>query len=67
MVIGTLGGALFVFALTVWVFAGAVILGGIFAAIGAVVAFLAFLFMAGVLYRVDRYRGANQRVVKFFE
>lgn len=67
LVVGTLGGALFVFALTVWVLAGALVLGLVFAAIGALVAFLAFLFMAGILYRVDRYRGANGRVVKFFE
>jgi hypothetical protein len=31
------------------------------------VAVLAFLFMAGILYRVDRYRGANQRRVELFE
>lgn len=67
LVVGTLGGALFVFALTVWVFGGAVIAGFLLAAAGAAIAFLAFLFMAGILYRVDRYRGANQRVVKFFE
>ena len=36
-------------------------------AFGAVVAALAFLFMAGILYRVDRYRGATQRRVEFFE
>ncbi len=67
LVIGTLGGALFVFALTVWVLAGAVVIGLVLATVGALVAFLAFLFMAGILYRVDRYRGANRRVVKFFE
>jgi hypothetical protein len=67
LVVGTLGGALFVFALTEWVFAGVVVLGLIVAALGALVAFLAFLFMAGILYRVDRYRGTNRRVVKFFE
>jgi hypothetical protein len=67
LVVGTLGGALFVFALTVWLLAGALVLGAVFAAIGATVAFLAFLFMAGILYRVDRYRGVNGRVVKFFE
>ena len=67
LVVGTLGGALFVFALTVWVFAGAFVLGILFSAVGAAVAFLSFLFMAGILYRVDRYRGANRRVVRFFE
>jgi len=35
--------------------------------VGAVVAALAFLFMAGILYRVDRYRGANERRVELFE
>jgi hypothetical protein len=35
--------------------------------VGAVVAVLAFLFMAGILYRVDRYRGANLRRVELFE
>jgi hypothetical protein len=35
--------------------------------IGAVVASLSFLFMVGILYRVDRYRGAAQRRVEFFE
>jgi hypothetical protein len=36
-------------------------------AVGAVVAALGFLFIAGILYRVDRYRGANQRRVELFE
>ena len=31
------------------------------------VAFLCFLFIAGILYRVDRYRGADHKVVKLFE
>ncbi len=34
---------------------------------GTVIAFLAFLFTAGILYRVDRLRGANRRKVTFFE
>ncbi len=36
-------------------------------AVGAIVAVLAFLFMAGILYRVDRYRGVPHREVKLFE
>jgi hypothetical protein len=36
-------------------------------AVGAVVAVLGFLFIAGILYRVDRYRGATQRRVELFE
>lgn len=67
LVVGTLGGALFVYALTEVLLPGAVVAGAILAGIGAAVAFLSFLFMAGILYRVDRYRGANRRVVKFFE
>jgi hypothetical protein len=35
--------------------------------VGAVVAGLAFLFIAGILYRVDRYRGATDRRVELFE
>jgi uncharacterized membrane-anchored protein len=35
--------------------------------LGGLVAVLALLFMAGILYRVDRYRGANQRRVELFE
>lgn len=34
---------------------------------GTLATFLAFLFTAGILYRVDRYRGANRRKVAFFE
>ena len=35
--------------------------------VGGAVSFLAFLFHLGILYRVDRYRGANLRRVEFFE
>jgi hypothetical protein len=35
--------------------------------VGVVVAVLSFLFMAGILYRVDRYRGATGRRVELFE
>jgi hypothetical protein len=35
--------------------------------IGAVVGGLSFLFLAGILYRVDRYRGATERRVELFE
>jgi len=65
LVIGAVGGATFVYGLT-WFFSGAWF-GVAIAAFGAAVAFLAFLFMAGILYRVDRYRGANGRRVEFFE
>ncbi|MGI0070910.1 MAG: hypothetical protein ACRECT_02385 [Thermoplasmata archaeon] len=35
--------------------------------IGGTLATLAFLFMAGILYRVDRYRGTTGRRVELFE
>jgi hypothetical protein len=35
--------------------------------VGAVVAALSFLFIAGILYRVDRYRGALGRRIELFE
>jgi Na+/proline symporter len=35
--------------------------------VGVVVAVLSFLFMAGLLYRVDRYRGVNARRIELFE
>ncbi|MCI4365924.1 MAG: hypothetical protein L3K10_07715 [Thermoplasmata archaeon] len=35
--------------------------------VGAGVAALSFLFIAGILYRVDRYRGVNDRRVELFE
>ncbi|MGA9839989.1 MAG: hypothetical protein WBF81_02855 [Thermoplasmata archaeon] len=65
LIIGTVGSATTVYGLL-----GAV--GGdpfdlLAVAFGAVVAVLSFLFMAGILYRVDRYRGAAQRRVEFFE
>ena len=65
LVLGSVGGATFVYGLT-WMLAGEW-LGAPVAAFGGAVAFLAFLFMAGILYRVDRYRGANGRRVELFE
>jgi hypothetical protein len=35
--------------------------------IGAALALLAFLFTAGLLYRVDRYRGVADRRIELFE
>jgi hypothetical protein len=40
---------------------------GVLAAIGAVVALLSVLFLIGILYRVDRLRGAIGRKVALFE
>jgi hypothetical protein len=65
LLFGTLGGATFVFGLVEVL--GQNLFGIVPAAIGGIVAFLAFLFLAGILYRVDRYRGANLRRVELFE
>jgi len=65
LVIGTVGAATVVYGLS------GVVTGDLYdlvaVALGAVVAALAFLFMAGILYRVDRYRGANHRRIELFE
>ena len=65
LIFGTVGAATFVYGV-LGVFAGdPVYLIAI--ALGFVVAALSFLFIAGILYRVDRYRGATQRRVELFE
>lgn len=65
VIVGTVGAATFVYGV-LGVVAGNVwylfAVGG-----GGMAAFLSFLFIAGILYRVDRYRGANQRRVELFE
>ena len=65
LLLGTIGAATFVYGLT------GLVTGDGYSVIpltlGALVAVLAFLFMAGVLYRVDKYRGTPQRRVELFE
>ena len=65
LIVGTAGGATFVYGIL------GVAAGNLWyllvATAGGTMAFLAFLFIAGILYRVDRYRGANQRRVELFE
>ncbi len=65
LVFGTVGAATFVYGI-LGVVAGS-LLALLAVGLGGLVAVLAFLFMAGILYRVDRYRGANQRRIEFFE
>ncbi len=65
LVVGTVGSALVVFGV-MNLFAGQWV-GLLAAGIGTVIAILAFLFLAGILYRVDRYRGVNERRVRLFE
>ena len=65
LLVGTIGAATFVYGLT-----GLVAGDGysvITLVLGAFVAVLAFLFLAGILYRVDKYRGTPQRRVELFE
>jgi hypothetical protein len=65
LVFGAVGCGAFVYGLLGWW--GGSILGVVEAAVGAGVAFLALLFMIGILYRVDRYRGAVGRRIELFE
>jgi amino acid transporter len=65
LVVGTLGAATFAYGV-LGLLSGDLLYAGAIA-IGAVVAGFSFLFLAGILYRVDRYRGANLRRVEFFE
>ena len=65
LVIGTVGAAATVYGV-LGVVAGD-LLDGVVVGVGAATAALSFLFMAGILYRVDRYRGANLRRVELFE
>jgi hypothetical protein len=65
LVFGAAGSATFVYGLLAGF--GGSLLGFAEAAFGATVAFLALLFMIGILYRVDRYRGVVGRKVEFFE
>ncbi|HTW39670.1 MAG TPA: hypothetical protein VMF04_02275 [Thermoplasmata archaeon] len=65
LLVGTVGAATFVYGIT-----GLAVGDGyavITTVLGGFVAVLAFLFMAGVLYRVDKYRGTPQRRVELFE
>jgi hypothetical protein len=65
LVFGAVGLATVVFGVTL-LWAGSW-LGLVFAAGGGFGALLAFLFTAGILYRVDRYRGTLTGRVELFE
>ena len=65
LVFGSVGAATFVYGF-LGVVAGVWIDAAV-AAVGAIVALLSSLFMLGILYRVDRYRGALGRRVELFE
>jgi len=65
LVFGTVGSAAVVFGVTGA--ASGQLWDLIAVPIGAVVAALSFLFIAGILYRVDRYRGIIGRRIELFE
>jgi hypothetical protein len=65
LVLGAVGSATFVYGLLAVV--GGHLLGAAVAAFGVVVAVLSLLFMLGILYRVDRYRGSLGRRIELFE
>jgi len=65
LVVGTVGAASVVYGL--FGLAEGHVVDLIAVGIGAVIAVLAFLFMAGILYRVDRYRGKAERRIDLFE
>ena len=65
LLIGTIGAATVVWG-ALGLLAGD-LLYAVAVAVGFVAAALSFLFLAGILYRVDRYRGATQRKVELFE
>lgn len=67
LTIGTLGAAFFVYGLLLVLGIGVSVVGLAALIGGALVAFLSFLFMAGIMYRVDRYRGVAHRRVDLFE
>ncbi len=67
LVVGTSGAALFVYGLLTLLSGGWVVLYVPLLLAGLAAALLSLLFMAGILYRIDRYRGTLQREVKFFE
>jgi hypothetical protein len=67
LVVGTAGAALFVYGILTLLSGGWLVLYVPLLLGGLAAALLSLLFMAGILYRIDRYRGALQREVKFFE
>ncbi len=65
LVLGTVGSAAVV--LGVLDLVQADLYGLVAVGVGGVTAALSFLFMAGILYRVDRYRGTAVRRIDLFE
>lgn len=67
LTVGTLGAVFFVYGLLLALGVGLSLLALGALVGGGLVSLLSFLFMAGILYRVDRYRGVAHRRIEFFE
>lgn len=67
LTVGTLGATFFVYGVLLAVGTGLSLLALSTMVGGGIVSFLSFLFMAGIMYRVDRYRGVAHRRVELFE
>jgi hypothetical protein len=67
LIVGTVASAFVIYGATALLPAGAYVDGAVVILAGLVVAVLAFLFLAGLLYRIDRFRGVPHRTVKLFE
>jgi hypothetical protein len=67
LVIGTVASAFVVYGATDLLPAGDLAGGALAIVLGLGVAVLAFLFLAGLLYRIDRLRGVPHRTVRLFE
>ena len=67
LVIGTVAAASVVYGLTDLFATGRYFLDVPIMAVGALVASLALLFIAGILYRVDRLRGVPHKRVRMFD
>lgn len=67
LLIGTLASAFLVWAITDWFGPHRPLLDGFVLLSAGLLAALAFLLLAGILYRVDRLRGVPHRRVALFE
>jgi hypothetical protein len=67
LLVGTVAGAFVVYGVSGVIATGAILPGLPIALVAGTVAVLALLFLAGLLYRVDRLRGVPHREVRLFE
>jgi hypothetical protein len=67
LLVGTVASAFVVYGVTDLLSTGRILRDVVLTLAGAAVASLAFLFLSGILYRVDRLRGVAHRRVALFE